>query len=371
MRISFFVPRCTPDNSHGRYVIELAKRLCREHEIVVHAGAFWPPFRSVVACRLLPVPNRPAIARLAALWTSSVISSKGRPFDIVHIQGADAPVGNVVTAHCCNAAMKAAVDGQASLTRRLNYAVGIAVERYCFTKASTRMVIAVSDKVKGEIQGHYGVDAKRIVVVPHGVDGEVFNPRHRVSSRAQVRARLGLGRDDFVALFVGGDYRLKGLVPLLKAAVRVRNVKILAVGLKPDSALRRLVQENRIKSIVTFVGNTTDMASVYAAADCFALPTRYDTFSLATLEAMASGLPVIVSRAAGVTELLTSGYDSLVLTDPEDVDAVAQNLGRLAQNGAVCAGLGAEARRTAERHSWGIVARRTLEVYREALANSP
>src|SRR2546422_11736673 len=50
--------------------------------------------------------------------------------------------------------------------------------------------------------------------------------------------------------------------------------------------------------MVTFVGNTTDVASLYAAADCFALPTRYDTFSLATLEAMASGLPVIVSRAA-------------------------------------------------------------------------
>jgi glycosyltransferase involved in cell wall biosynthesis len=371
MRISFFVPRCMPDNSHGRYVIELAKRLRREHEIVVHAGAFWSPLRSVVSCRFLPVPNRPAIARLAALWTSSVISSKRRHTDIVHIQGADAPIGNVVTAHCCNAAMQASVDGKGSLTRRLNYAIGIAVERYCFTKPSTRVVIAVSHKVKADIQRHYGVDAKRIVVVPHGVDGEVFHPQHGVTSRAQVRAHLGLGRDDFVALFVGGDYRLKGLVPLLKAAGQVPNVKILAVGVTPDSALKWFVHQNGFQSTATFVGNSTDMPSLYGAADCFALPTRYDTFSLATLEAMATGLPVIVSREAGVAELLNPEYDSLVLADPDDVDAVAQNLRRLAQSKTLRASLGAEARRTAERHSWDEVVERTLEVYRQSLANSP
>ena len=64
MRISFFVPRCTPDNSHGRYVIELVKRLGVQLPVTVYAGAFSPLLRSMARCRFLPVPNRPAMARL-------------------------------------------------------------------------------------------------------------------------------------------------------------------------------------------------------------------------------------------------------------------------------------------------------------------
>jgi hypothetical protein len=132
MQISYLVPRCTPDNSHGRYVIELSKRLGSEHSVTVFAGAFWAPLRSVVKCRVMPVVNRPAVARLATLWATSFLVAKRRRPEIVHIQGADAPVGNVVTAHCCNAAMQIAAQGKGRLSRRLNYALGSCVERYCY-----------------------------------------------------------------------------------------------------------------------------------------------------------------------------------------------------------------------------------------------
>jgi glycosyltransferase involved in cell wall biosynthesis len=370
MHIGFFVPRCTPDNSHGHYVIELAKRLAREYEVTVYSATIWRPLRSAVQWHFLPIPNRPAAARLATLWTTSIIANRRRPVDIVHVQGADSPVGNVVTAHCCNAAMQAATDGFGTITRNLNYALGVAVERHCFTKSSTRKVIAVSNKVKVEIQDHYGLDADRITVIPNGVDSGVFHPSHRADMGLQVRKDLGLSAAEFVALFVGGDYRLKGLVPLLRGASHVPGVRVVAVGLKPDSYLMQLVRECELEGRVTFLDKATDMASVYASADCFVLPTRYDTFSLATLEAMASGLPVIVSREAGVTELLTSGRDSLLLDQPDDVEAIASHLSRLVQDAGLCASLGTEARRTAERHSWDDVALRTAEVYRQVLARS-
>src|SRR5688572_8065440 len=157
MQISFFVPRCTPDNSHGRYVIELAKRLGSEHPVAVYAGAFWPPLRALVRCQWLPVPNRPAVARLAALWTASGLVAGREAADIVHIQGADGPVGNVVTAHCCNSTMQAAA-GRVGLLRRLNYTIGARAEKHSMCKASTRRIIAVSHKVKGEIARRYDVD---------------------------------------------------------------------------------------------------------------------------------------------------------------------------------------------------------------------
>lgn len=371
MRISFFVPRCTPDNSHGRYVIELSKRLGSECHVTVYAGAFWPLFRPGVHCRFLPVPIRPALARLAALWAASVLAVKRRPADIVHVQGADAPVGNVVTAHFCNAAARVAYQG-VGLYGRFNSAIGAAAEKYSMAKSTTRSVIAVSQKVKNEIEREYGVDPRKVVVIHHGVDAKAFHPTHRARWSDAVRYRLGLRRDDFVVLFVGGDYRRKGLVPLLQAAGRVSEpVKVLAVGVKRDASLNRLVQQNGLNKLVTFLDVTAEIASLYSAADCFALPTRYDTFSMATLEAMASGLPVIVGRTAGVSELLSPGCDSLVLEKPDDVDLLAQALETLVRDEKLREMLGAEARSTAERHSWDTVAKQTLAVYRATLMGSP
>src|ERR1051325_2401752 len=215
MRISFFLPRCTTEKSHGRYVIEFARRLVFENEIAVTSGAFWPPVRSTLRCHWAPVPNRPALARISILWAASLPASKMRRSDIVHIQGADAPVGNVVTAHCCNAAMQAAVQGRGTLIRRFNYWVGERAEGFCFTKRSTLSIIAVSQKVKEEIESYYEVDPARVTVIPHGVDAERFNPRNRDHSRTRVRSELGIEQEAFLAIYVGGDYRLKGFEQLL------------------------------------------------------------------------------------------------------------------------------------------------------------
>lgn len=364
MRISFFVPRCTTDNSHGRYVVELAKRFVPEHEVSIHSAAFSPGLRSLVKCQFLPVPNRPALARLGALWATSFMSIHRASQDIIHIQGSDAPIGNVVTAHCCNAAMRDSVHGLASASRQLNYAIGIRAERYCFTKPSTRVVIAVSNKVKAEIEGSYGVSPEKIVVIPQGVDAEALRPPSRDRSR-QVRDSLGLAPDDFIVTFVGGDYRLKGLLTLLEAAKAVdRAIRVIAVGVKPDAFLRAALTRAGIENRVTFVQRTSDPTPYFAASDCFVLPTHYDTFSLATLEAMAVGLPVIVSSAAGVTEHLTDGLDSIVLKDPNDAQALTRNLNRLTCDEALRRTLGEQARKTAERFSWDRVAERTLAVYR-------
>lgn len=371
MQISFFVPRCTPDNSHGRYVVELAKRFGPDHSVTVYSGSLWAPLRSVVHYQYLPVPIRPAAGRLAVLWTAAAILNRRKPSDIVHIQGADAAVGNVVTAHCCNPAMRVAAGGGTTLHRRLNYSIGSVVERHCMSKASTRRIIAVSNKVKEEVVREYRVDPERIVVIPHGVDGEVFHPRHRSTVGRTARVGLGIGLNELVAMFVGGEYRLKGLVRLLRASRRLSDrVRVLAVGVRPDAALKRVLRQEDLSGTVSFVEHTAEVASLYAAVDCFVLPTRYDTFSMSTLEALASGLPVIVSRAAGVTELLTAERDCLVLEDPENVEALGQHLGRLVASESLRARLGTAGRQTAERLSWDVVAARTLGVYGDVVGDA-
>src|SRR5262245_40309984 len=253
MRISFLVPRCTPDNSHGNYVDQLARRLRPDHDVTVCSGTLWPPLRSLVRYRFLPIPTRPAIARLASLWVTSTMVRGRHTGEVIHIQGADAPVGNIITAHCCNAAMRAAAGQGARLQRKMNYAIGAVVERFCMSRSSTQRIIAVSHKVKGEIEREYAIKPERITVIPLGVDMETFHPNNRHHWRKQVRNEFGVGKSEFVVLFVGGDYRLKGLVPLLEAVRRLETkIRVLAVGTWPDSAFLDLLQRKGLRQFVTF-----------------------------------------------------------------------------------------------------------------------
>jgi len=306
--------------------------------------------------------NRPAILRLASLWICTPLLRSARRLGVVHVQGGDA-AGSVATAHFCNAALRQTMWTGAAPLRRLNYRLGALAERRSFGKSSTRRVIAVSHKVASEIQRHYGVDAQRIEVIRPGVDVDAFHPKVREQDRAAARARLGLRDDQFVVLFVGADYRRKGLPALLDALDRLpSHVRILAVGVPPHATLtgRASVRSER----VILAPATERVAAYHAAADCLALPTVYDTFSLATLEAMASGLPVIVSSSAGIVEVLKDGVDSLVITRSDDVDALAGHISRLAGDSALASRLGAAARETAERHSWDRVVAQLLSVYR-------
>ena len=367
MRISYIVPRCTPENSHGRYVIELARRLNREYPVTVYSGAFWEPLQSLVRCRYLPVPNRPAVLRLGALWATSIVANKWHFGDIVHVQGADAPVANVVTAQCCTAAMRASGARGGSLHRRFNFAIGAAGEKYCMSKPSTRRVIAVSPKVKAEIERLYRIDPGKAVVVPLGVDPEEFHPRQRLRWREVMRDRLGIGREEFVVIFVGGDFRRKGLMELMEATASLRSFRVLAVGVRPDSSLTDSLEQEGLGSNFTFVAPTGDIAPFYAAADAFALMTRYDTFSMATVEAMATGLPVVVSREAGVTEYLKDGEDSFLLSTCSDVENLTRVIDRLISDSALRERIGGAARKTAEKFSWDSIAAQTLTVYRQVV----
>src|SRR5262249_51779367 len=154
--------------------------------------------------------------------------------------------------------------------------LGAAIERYSMAKSSTLRVIAVSNRLKSEIQSAYSVDPAKIIVVHNGVNVEEFHPTKRNRFRAAARSRLGLRDDQFVILFVGGDYRRKGLLTLLAAASRLSlSTRVLAVGLKPDYRLTDKITTEGLGGLVTFVDTTADIVSYYAAADCFALPTTY------------------------------------------------------------------------------------------------
>jgi len=229
------------------------------------------------------------------------------------------------------------------------------LERESLLPDSSKAIIAVSKRVKEETVRHYGVPAEKIEVVYNGVDAGEFKPSDE--ARKLVRSQLAVPEGDYLLLFCGSGFKRKGLESAIRAVDRVPSAKLAVVGVGEATSHPR----------VRMLGRRTDVASLYAAADALILPTLYDPFPNVTLEAMASGIPIIVSRVAGVSEVIDG--DSIVVEDPTSVDELAAAVRRL-EDPAVRRPMGEAARRKALQHPVERVVRETLEVYAKLLAKS-
>jgi UDP-glucose:(heptosyl)LPS alpha-1,3-glucosyltransferase len=210
--------------------------------------------------------------------------------------------------------------------------VELALEAESLAPGACRKVVAVSRRVRDEAGRHYGVRPEDVEVIYNGVDAASFAPSP--AARAEVRKELGLREEDYAILFCGSGFRRKGLAYAAAAVDAVPGVRLLVAG------------EGRARPHprILFLGRRGDVPRLYAAADALILPTLYDPFPNVCLEAMASGLPVIVSRIAGVSEIIEG--DSLVVEEPRDVRALAEAVRRL-EDPAVRRPMGEAARRKA------------------------
>ena len=203
------------------------------------------------------------------------------------------------------------------------------IERQIFTSPRTRTLIANAQQVKDDIIRHYGTPAARIEVVYNGVDLVRFHPANRGRYRSIVRSRFGIPETAFLILFVGSGFERKGLSVLIRAMGMVKrdlpeaaSRLLIAGGGKRD----RYIGEAKgagVEEAIHWAGTVREIEQLYAAADLFVLPTRYDPFANVCLEAMATGLPVVTTRANGASELLAGPLAPFVLHDADDAPACA------------------------------------------------
>ncbi len=231
--------------------------------------------------------------------------------------------------------------------------VELALEREGFADRASRRIVAVSHRVKEEVVRHYGVPPGKIEVIHNGVDSGEFKPN--AEARRLIRNQLGIEESDYLLLFVGTGFRRKGLESAIAAVDRVPSAKLVVAGEGRATAHPRVLR----------LGRRTDVAHLYAAADAFIFPTLYDPFPNVCLEAMASGLPIIVSRVAGVSEIVDG--DSIVVEDPRNVDELAAAIRKL-EDPAVRKPMGEAARRKAQAQTLEGVLDRNLRIYEEVVA---
>jgi UDP-glucose:(heptosyl)LPS alpha-1,3-glucosyltransferase len=208
-----------------------------------------------------------------------------------------------------------------------------------------------------EIARRFRVPDARMRVVYNGVDTLRFHPEKRRAARAEMRRALRL--DGPVALFVGLGFRRKGLDRAIEglALGGPKDATLLVAGGGDPRAYRALAARLGVEPRVRFLGPWPDVERLHAAADLFVLPTRYDPFSNACLEAMASGLAVATTRSNGAAELIDPGVSGLVLEEGAreafELLGEAQRLERM----------GSAARAAAEKRTWEAHAEEILQMY--------
>ena len=178
-------------------------------------------------------------------------------------------------------------------------------------------VIANSEMVKREAQDFYRYPAERIEVIRNGVPVADF--RAEPELRESWRKSLGLGEKDVAVLFVGSGWERKGLRFAVEAVQWLgETFRLLIAGRGP----RRLATGRQL----THLDPVQDLPALYGAADIFLLPTLYDPFSNACLEALAAGLPVITTRDNGFSEVIENAIHGTIINSPADVAALREAL---------------------------------------------
>src|SRR5579884_4018965 len=148
-----------------------------------------------------------------------------------------------------------------------------------------------------------------------------FDPR----LREETREKLGLKPDQLALLFAGSGWERKGLLFAIEALAlcKDRQMRLLVAG-RGNAALYKTRRLRFWRETpILFLGEIAELLPLYAAADIFILPTIYDPFSNACLEALAAGLPVITTRANGFSEIIAPGEEGEVAAEPHDITALS------------------------------------------------
>jgi UDP-glucose:(heptosyl)LPS alpha-1,3-glucosyltransferase len=352
-----------------RACTELIRRGSKTIDFVVVSTSLSKDLRTLVRWYPVPVFRRPIPLKFVLFYLIAAIQTRRAHADLVHTVGAIIPNRtDIAWVQHCHAGVRERTghltSPSMSLVRRLNSGVlhlmARMAERWSYRPQRASLLVVASSAVQHEVGRHFpGVPN---AVVPNGVNGSrfAFNPQ----LRANLRSAYGV-RDDVVVLFVGGDWHRKGLGLAISAVSRARQLssirlQLWIVGRGDERAFRQLGNTLGIGEQLRFFDHPPEVEPFYSAADVFLLPSSYEGFSLAALEAAASGLPVIATRVGVAEELV--GSDAGLLVDPTP-EAIAEALSRLALDAELRKRLGQAGQRRALQFAWEHSIRKLMGLY--------
>jgi UDP-glucose:(heptosyl)LPS alpha-1,3-glucosyltransferase len=354
-----------------RYSIALVEQLAQRHEIHVFAQDIDHQCPGVTYHRV-PAPFvRPRwINQLWFAFATWWLTRNG--FDVVHSHE-NTWHGQVQTVHVVPIKYSL-LQGRSGLALAIRFLkiftsprllAYLVLESLRYAPKAGRCIALASQSLRATMLEVYPHTAASMVVVTPGI-ANVFLPAEG-QEKVQARTQLGLPTSGRCVLFVGNDYRKKGLPALLIAMRTLPADCYLAVV---GNAAQKVRFQNEVRDMgladrVYFLGALKSVDLAYRAADCLAHPTLEDTFAMVVLEALAHGLPVVVSggRFCGIADLLAHESNALILADPLDSSALAQSLKRVLDDPVLRVGLQVNGLQFAQRYLWSEIAVAQERIY--------
>lgn len=376
LRIAVFNRTFSPTGGGAeRYSIALVEQLSARHEMHVFAQEIDHQWPGVTYHKVSAPLRKPRWVN--QLWFATLTWwATRRGFDIVHSHE-NTWHGEVQTVHVLPVKYSL-FQGRHGLRRVLRWLkvvtsprllayLGLECARYA--PRPGRQVVVASESLRPIMNASYPGCSAAISVVTPGIT----LPQLPIGAarKREARARLGLPAEGACLLFVGNDYRKKGLEALLQAMARLPGDVVLAVVGNPAhiAEFRAVADALKLGARVVFLGALKDVAPAYEAADILVHPTFEDTFAMVVLEAMAHGLPVVVSgpKYCGISGLLQQGVNALLLNDPRDAGELTSVLGNLLGQPALRKTLSEGAVAFATHYQWKEIALQQEALYLSAV----
>lgn len=361
------------------YIADLARCLAHDnHEVHLFASKFdTEAFPDSVMHHLLPPATGPRFWRPWAFARSCYQALQQHTFDVtvgfIKTWGQDVlmPQGGFHLASAEHNVRKHSSPFTRAMVRLLH---AIDLKHWSYRRLERKQlfdfkstIVVPSRMVQQHAHQYYPEVTDRVRVVHNAIDADRFSTQDRLKIRSQVRDQNRLHPEDHVGLFVGHNYRLKGLVPLLHATRLIPdsvNFKLLICGSAKYQRYEKMAENLGISERVRFLGFVPEVREAFFAADFLVHPSFYDPCALVTMEALTCGLPVITTKLNGGSEQLPACMNSLTVDSPHDHEAMARNIERLchAESRAV---LSRAARETALRWTFNDHYRALLAIFEE------
>lgn len=373
MNIVFIAHEVHRRGGMERAAAEILERLTQKHKVTIiasecelHSNQFEWEYISAI--------KRPNLLyQWVFRWKARKAERKRRPHLTISI-GAAAVDANVIYAQFCHAAYNQQHSNLRGEGNPLSYVyhklapyVFMWQERRAYRSRRLKQVIAVSHGMKKELMHYYNLPSEKIEVIPNGVDPTMFKPAACENAKQSLRRELGLPEKAFVCLFVGGDWNRKGLADAINAVAEVPGSVLAVVGRGDTKRFTQIASDASIQDRVLFFGSSSSPQDYYSASDVFVFPSRYEAFSLVTLEAAASGLPILASRINGTEDLIINGVNGYFVE--MNAKSIAEKLILLKNNPDLRRRMSEAIRNTSLRYGWDHITQENLALL-EAVAST-
>ncbi len=368
IRIAVVCPNYGLVGGAEMFAFELTERLAQMDDFSIHVFANrWRSGKGITTFHKIPILDFPRWLRPIsfALFARRAINARG--FDIVHSHER-LYAFDLLTHHGLPHAtwIKKVRKKRPSLFDR---AVSH-LEQKGILNSGLPLIMPVSNLGKVELQKAFNLPDSRIQVIHPGITVKRYLEPDQCKCRREIRERHSLLPDDVVALFVGMNFDLKGLDRIMQSISRFTGrgekhpaLKLLVVGNGDFKKYQKFAGDLGIEKRVVFAGERQAVEKYFLASDFFALMSHMDSFGIVVLEAMASGLPVIISDTVGARDIVEPGKTGFIIAAESYDQSMRVALEAMLQPD-LRGEMGTAARRVAIRYDWDQIAAQVADLYR-------